>query len=258
MARKYLEIQGKSDLSLSNFLDSNYPTKFFKVLGNPIEQELILQEESHYLIGVDEAGRGPVAGPVTAAACLLGSSNLEESALHSLHDSKKLKESQREELFPILQSVSLGWGISSASAQEIDELNILNATFLAMRRAIEICLTQMTQAQLPLKPILLLVDGNQLIRELLAHSQGFELTQQPVIQGDGQFASISAASVLAKVSRDHEMLKLSELYPEYDLAQNKGYPSPKHIEALRVKGRSVIHRQSFHIKALDELDLFGV
>lgn len=258
MARQYLEIQQESDLSVSNFIDSKYPAKFFSTLGTPIEQELFLHDESHYIIGVDEAGRGPVAGPVTAAACLLGSTNLSSDALHSLHDSKQLKESKREELFPIIQSLALGWGISSATAQEIDELNILNATFLAMRGAIDKCLTQMIDAQLPIKPILLLVDGNQLIRELPADILGFELMQQPVIQGDGKFASISAASVLAKVSRDHEMLKLSELYPDYDLAQNKGYPSPKHIEALRLKGRSIIHRQSFHIKALDELDLFGV
>lgn len=261
MPRQYLEIRSAQDLQVIDFYQSQYPAKFFYQPQSPIETQNLLElTSSHYIIGVDEAGRGPVAGPVTAGACLLDLNHLQGGLWASLNDSKTLNEKQRSKLFPLVQEDAIAYGIAEASPTEIDDLNILNATFLAMRRAIAQCLDSMIEQDMKTKPVLILVDGNQTIRQLTQVAQLSifpEWAQQPVIQGDGLIACISAASILAKVQRDETMIELCAKFPGYELASNKGYPSASHIESIRQLGRSQVHRQSFHIKALDELDLFS-
>ena len=174
--------------------------------------------------GVDEAGRGPLAGPVCAAAVILPR-HLE---LPGLNDSKKLTDKKRRELFPMIQEQAIAWGIGFASEQEIDQINILQATFLAMERAL---------AQLDVKPELVLIDGNR--------AKDFGLPVQTVIKGDSRSASIAAASVLAKVARDDVMLKLAQRYPGYGFEIHKGYGTRVHYDALRELGASPVHRKSF-------------
>ena len=176
------------------------------------------------LCGVDEAGRGPLAGPVYAAAVILPRNRV----IEGLNDSKKLSEKQRERLFDEIRSAALGYGIARAEVEEIETLNILNATFLAMNRAI---------AGLEPQPELALIDGNQ--------NREIEFPSRTVIHGDALCASIAAASILAKVSRDHLMLELAEQYPEYGFEQHKGYGTKAHYEALRRFGPSPVHRLSF-------------
>ncbi len=181
--------------------------------------------------GVDEVGRGPVSGPVVAAAVILDPKN----PIAELNDSKKLSDKKRKELFPIIKEKALHWAIGEADHIEIDEINILNATFLAMRRALEQLADYCHIA----------VDGNHRIREVDPD------IQTPVIKGDGKVSSIAAASIIAKVHRDDFMDELHETYPQYNWKKNKGYPSKEHIEAIRSIGYSPYHRKSFHIKALD-------
>ena len=176
------------------------------------------------LCGVDEAGRGPLAGPVYAAAVILPR-GLE---LHGLNDSKKLSEKKREELFDVICEKALAYGIARAEVEEIEELNILNATYLVMNRAI---------AKLEIRPELCLIDGNR--------NTGIEYDSRCVVKGDSKCADIAAASILAKVSRDRYMLEMAELYPQYHFNQHKGYGTKLHYEALREFGPSPIHRLSF-------------
>lgn len=176
------------------------------------------------LCGVDEAGRGPLAGPVCAAAVILPA-GLE---LPGLNDSKKLSEKQREALFMPIKAAAKAYGIAFATVEEIENLNILNATFLAMNRAI---------AQLFPQPELALIDGNR--------STGITLPSRCVVKGDSRCADIAAASVLAKVSRDHYMLEMAEEYPEYGFERHKGYGTKLHYEAIRKYGPCPIHRPSF-------------
>lgn len=176
------------------------------------------------LCGVDEAGRGPLAGPVCAAAVILPA-GLE---LPGLNDSKKLSEKQREALFMPIKAAAKAYGIAFATVEEIENLNILNATFLAMNRAI---------AQLSPQPELALIDGNR--------STGITLPSRCVVKGDSRCADIAAASVLAKVSRDHYMLEMAEEYPEYGFERHKGYGTKLHYEAIRKYGPCPIHRPSF-------------
>ena len=177
-----------------------------------------------YICGVDEAGRGPLAGPVCAAAVILP----RDLEIPGLTDSKKLTDKKRRELFPIIKEQAIAYGIGFASEQEIDEINILQATFLAMQRAID---------QLEGKADLALIDGNR--------QRDFGLPAVTVVKGDSLSASIAAASVLAKVSRDDLMLEMAETYPEYGFEIHKGYGTKAHYEALRKYGASPIHRQSF-------------
>ncbi len=175
--------------------------------------------------GIDEAGCGPLAGPVYAAAVILDPND----PIEGLNDSKKLTEKKREALFPQIQSRARAWAIASASAREIDELNILQARLLAMRRA---C------ALLEVRPDHALVDGNR----------DPELPDVPtllIVGGDGKSASIAAASILAKVARDHAMLELDQQYPQYLFAKHKGYPTKLHEEKLVEFGACPEHRQSF-------------
>ena len=183
------------------------------------------KEEGYRLIcGVDEAGRGPLAGPVCAAAVILP----EHLEIPGLNDSKKLSDKRRRELFPIIQGSALAYGIGFASPEEIDEINILQATFLAMRRAI---------SQLHVTPDLALIDGNR--------ETDFGVPCRTVIKGDSLSANIAAASVLAKVSRDDLMLKAAEAYPGYGFEIHKGYGTKAHYAALEEKGPCAIHRRTF-------------
>ena len=178
----------------------------------------------HPICGVDEAGRGPLAGPVCAAAVILP----EHLQIPGLTDSKKLTDKKRRELFPIIQEQAIAYGIGLASESEIDEINILQATFLAMGRALE---------QLSVRPALALIDGNR--------ETDFGLPVQTVVKGDSLSANIAAASILAKVTRDNLMLELAQQYPEYGFEIHKGYGTKAHYEALRTYGPSPIHRRSF-------------
>ena len=176
------------------------------------------------ICGVDEAGRGPLAGPVCAAAVILP----EHLQIPGLTDSKKLTDKKRRELFPIIQERAIAYGIGLASEQEIDEINILQATFLAMGRALE---------QLSVRPALALIDGNR--------ETDFGLPVKTVVKGDSLSANIAAASILAKVTRDNLMLELAQQYPEYGFDIHKGYGTKAHYEALRKYGPCPIHRRSF-------------
>ena len=182
-------------------------------------------ENGYKLIcGVDEAGRGPLAGPVCAAAVILPP-HLE---IPGLNDSKKLTEKKRKELFPIIKESAIAYGIAFASHKEIDEINILQATYLAMERAI---------SMLSVKPDLALVDGNR--------SKDFGVPVKTVIHGDSLSASIAAASVLAKVTRDLYMEEMAAKYPEYGFEVHKAYGTKAHYEALTQHGACPIHRMSF-------------
>ena len=174
--------------------------------------------------GIDEAGRGPLAGPVFAAAVILPPGLI----IEGLNDSKKLSEKKREELFDVIRRDAAAYGIGMADHKEIDRLNILQATFLAMKRAVE---------ALSRTPDLLLVDGNR--------DPGLGIETMTIVKGDAKSASIAAASVLAKVSRDRFMLELDRGYPAYQFAQHKGYPTKAHYQAIRENGISPVHRKTF-------------
>ena len=176
------------------------------------------------ICGVDEAGRGPLAGPVCAAAVILPE-NLE---IPGLNDSKKLTDKKRRELFPIIKEQAIAYGIAFASEKEIDEINILQATFLAMQRAID---------QLEGKANFALIDGNR--------EKDFGLPVMTVVKGDSRSANIAAASVLAKVTRDIYMEELAEKYPQYGFEIHKGYGTKAHYAALTEHGACEAHRQSF-------------
>ena len=176
------------------------------------------------LCGVDEAGRGPLAGPVCAAAVILPRG----AVIEGLNDSKKLSEKRREALYDEIVESAIAFGIAFASVEEIEEKNILEATFLAMNRAIE---------QLSVVPALALIDGNR--------SKGIVLPSRCVIGGDGKCADIAAASILAKVTRDRYMLEMAEKYPQYGFERHKGYGTAAHYAAIREFGPSPIHRMSF-------------
>ncbi len=191
------------------------------------------------LAGVDEVGRGPLAGNVVAACVILDL----EKPIEGIQDSKKIKEAKREELFEIIQKEAFFVGVGQCSPKEIDRLNILQATFLAMKRAIQ------SVEQKGGKPDMILVDGNHRIPELLHQ-------QECLIKGDGRSASIAAASIIAKVTRDRQMRELDKEYPEYGFCDHKGYGSKRHIAALLEHGFIPQHRRSFKPKALIQTELF--
>ena len=184
----------------------------------------LYSEDIRVICGVDEAGRGPLAGPVCAAAVILPK-GLE---IPGLTDSKKLTDKKRRELFPVIQEQAIAWGIGFATEQEIDEINILQATFLAMQRALD---------QLTVKPDLALIDGNR--------EKDFGIPVKTVVKGDSLSANIAAASVLAKVTRDDLMVEMAETYPGYGFEIHKGYGTKAHYAALREHGASPIHRMTF-------------
>ncbi|MFA6201606.1 MAG: ribonuclease HII [Gallionella sp.] len=197
--------------------------------------EMALNDEKFTLIcGVDEAGRGPLAGPVSAAAVILDPNN----PIPGLNDSKKLSEKQREKLAPLIRECALAWAVAYATVEEIDRLNILQATLLAMRRAVQ---------ALQVQPQLVLVDG------LYCPDTG--IASEAIVKGDSKVAAISAASILAKTDRDALMLQLNEQYPHYGFALHKGYPTAAHLAALQAHGVSVVHRRSFKpVRVLIERD----
>lgn len=175
--------------------------------------------------GVDEAGRGPLAGPVCAAAVILP----EGAVIEGLNDSKKLSEKKREALFDLVKENAIAWSVAFASVQEIEEHNILNATFIAMNRAIE---------GLQTKADFALVDGNRVPKEI-------KIPCETVVKGDSLSMSIAAASILAKVTRDRLMLELDEKYPMYEFKKHKGYGTALHMDLIRKYGPSECHRPSF-------------
>jgi ribonuclease HII len=187
-------------------------------------------EDSHFaegiqiICGVDEAGRGPLAGPVCAAAVILPP----HADIPGLNDSKKLSDKRRRELFPVIKEQAIAYGIGLATHEEIDEINILQATYLAMERALN---------ALSVKPELALIDGNR--------AKDFGIPVETVIKGDSRSASIAAASILAKVTRDDMMLQLAEEYPQYGFEIHKGYGTKAHYAALDEHGVSPIHRMTF-------------
>lgn len=177
-----------------------------------------------YIAGVDEVGRGPLAGAVVAAAVILDP----ENEIQGLMDSKKLSEKKRDLLFDEIKQKVLAWSLGRAEVDEIDELNILHASMLAMQRAVK---------NLSIAPQHVLIDGNR--------CPALPYPATAVVKGDDRVQSIAAASIIAKVTRDREMLQLDELYPGYGLAKHKGYPTKAHVEALMELGISPIHRRSF-------------
>ena len=187
-------------------------------------EEGVYLEGYQAVCGVDEAGRGPLAGPVCAAAVILPR-GLE---LPGLNDSKKLTDKKRRELFPIIKEQAIAWGIGLATEKEIDEINILQATYLAMQRAID---------QLEGKADFALIDGNR--------AKDFGLPVKTVVKGDSLSASIAAASVLAKVTRDDMMLEMAKEYPQYSFDVHKGYGTKAHYAALTEHGPCAIHRMTF-------------
>jgi ribonuclease HII len=193
--------------------------------------EIYYEDKYNLLCGVDEAGRGPLAGDVFAAAVILP----KHHTIDGIKDSKKLSEKQREYLFDVITDGAIDFSIARASHTEIDDLNILNATFLAMKRAV---------GNLKVVPNVLLVDGN-------ADPRIDNFPTQCIIKGDNLISSISAASILAKVSRDRYMIELSKKYPEYGFAKHKGYGTKLHYEAISKHGICPIHRKSFLKKILD-------
>lgn len=227
--------------------------------------------KSVIVVGIDEVGRGPLAGPVVACAAVLKAPDI----MPELNDSKKLSRKKREAMFDAVKDACACYAIAGASEKEIDEMNILEADFLAMRRALQALGMQGLDAPAPEIPvevkgsfaevdpigrpadslqgdkrvphIFIAVDGNLKIRGVPAEMQ------MPVVKGDGRIASISAASILAKVFRDRYMDKLAEKYPAYGFEKNAGYPSPVHLDAIRKFGFTPVHRRSFHVKELEGL-----
>lgn len=195
-----------------------------------IEKEAV-NEGYRIVCGVDEAGRGPLCGPVCAAAVILPL----DCEIDGINDSKKLSEKKREQLFDIITEKALSYSIQMVDAQTIDEINILQATFLAMRTAVE---------NLSIKPDMALIDGNG--------KPGLSIAEKTVVKGDAKSVSIAAASILAKVTRDRYMLEADKKYPEYFFAKHKGYGTKLHYEAINEHGICPEHRRTFLKKILGE------
>lgn len=183
-----------------------------------------LNDKIKLIAGTDEAGRGPLAGPVVAAAVIFSP----DTFIENVNDSKKLSEKEREKLFPIIIVKSLSYGISIVSNAKIDKINILQASLLAMKNSVN---------KLQVKPDLILIDGNK----AFIH----EIPTRPVVKGDSKSFAIAAASIIAKVTRDKIMKRLSRKYPRYLWSKNKGYPTQEHINAIKIFGPTSLHRRSF-------------
>ncbi|MCM1285209.1 MAG: ribonuclease HII [Acetobacter sp.] len=193
-------------------------------------EEKALSDGYNIVCGVDEAGRGPLAGPVYAAAVILPKGYI----IDGVNDSKKLTEKKRDILFDIIKKEAVAYSIGVADEKEIDEINILQATFLAMRRAVN---------GLSVQADIALIDGNK--------KPGLEIAERDIVKGDAKSASIAAASIIAKVSRDRYMLEMAEKYPEYHFEKHKGYGTKLHYEMIEKYGISPIHRKSFLKKILN-------
>jgi ribonuclease HII len=195
------------------------------------------------LCGVDEVGRGPLAGNVVAACVIL---DLRARPIAGINDSKKLSHKKREALAPRIREEALAFALGEATVEEIDTLNIFHASLLAMRRAVEATLAQLSGSHPGLVPALVLVDGNKAI-------PGVKLPQKTLVGGDGLSAGIAAASILAKVARDSAMDEAHELYPEYGFARHKGYATLEHRTALRTYGPCPLHRLTFSSALMNSL-----
>ena len=191
----------------------------------------ILNKHGNFLAGVDEAGRGPLAGPVFVAAVILS----DDVVIDGINDSKKLSERKREALFEMIKERALAYCIFSVDQKEIDKINILQATFKAMRGAV---------SGLKVRPDYVLVDGDK--------SPGLDIAHETVVKGDSKSMSIAAASILAKVSRDRYMTEMAEIYPGYGFEKHKGYGTSAHYAAIRERGISELHRKSFLKKILQD------
>ncbi|MBE9056460.1 ribonuclease HII [Sphaerospermopsis sp. LEGE 08334] len=199
-------------------------------LGESSWWEFSIGLDIHGLVaGVDEVGRGTLFGPVVAAAVILPPAALPQLMALKINDSKKLSSSRRNQLAQEIAGLALDWKIGYAATAEIDKINILQATLLAMKRAV---------LKLKVQPELCLVDGNQMVKDL-------NIPQQTIVNGDGRSLNIAAASIMAKVWRDDLVLRLASKYPMYDIENNKGYGSPRHLLALQKYGPSPLHRLSF-------------
>ena len=187
-------------------------------------QAIVIPYHGRWLAGVDEVGRGPLAGDVVTAAVILDPDN----PVEGLADSKKLTEKKREHLFGEIQQKALAWSIARCSVDEIEQLNILQASLLAMHRAVD---------GLSIRPEFVVVDGNRLPR--------WNYPSQAIVKGDARVPAIAAASILAKVTRDRELLELDAMYPQYGFARHKGYPTAEHLHALRVYGPAPVHRKTY-------------
>ena len=203
-----------------------------------VEEEKMWRN-GQYIIGVDEAGRGPLAGPVmTAAVAIMINDKCEELLNLGVNDSKKLSPKKREEIFKILTSHPLVlWSVGEASEKEIDEINILQASLLAMRRAVEKLIDK--NDRLERENFFVYIDGREVIPNLTAN-------QKSIINGDAKVFSIAAASIIAKVTRDRLMLEYAKKYPQYQFEKHKGYGTKLHYEMIKKHGLSPIHRKSFH------------
>ncbi len=209
----------------------NYEEEVMR-LKNMSEIERQKREEGYvYVAGVDEAGRGPLAGPVFAACVILPN----ECEIFGLNDSKKLSEKKREELFDEIINKAVAYSIASVDEKIIDEINILNATYAAMNKAVD---------DMKIKPDYVLIDGNSIKNMTISH--------ETVVKGDAKSVNIAAASILAKVSRDHYICRIAEEYPEYGFEKHKGYGTKAHIDAILKYGPCPIHRKTFLKKLLKE------
>lgn len=193
-------------------------------------EEKAYSQGYNIVCGIDEAGRGPLAGPVYAAAVILPKGCI----IDGLNDSKKLSEKKRDYFFDVIKETAVSYGVGVATQQEIDEINILQATFLAMRRAVD---------NLSVAPDIALIDGNR--------RPGLNIAEQDIVKGDAKSMSIAAASVIAKVSRDRYMLEMAEKYPQYQFEKHKGYGTKLHYEMIEKYGISPIHRKSFLKKIIN-------
>ncbi|CCY71626.1 ribonuclease HII [Clostridium sp. CAG:921] len=212
----------------------------YRIVGETVKEEelerlknMLLIEESlydegyEYICGVDEAGRGPLCGPVVAAAVILP----KHGCIEGVNDSKKISEKKREKLYDDIMKGAIAVGIGISDVDVIEKVNILNATKIAMKKAIE---------SLSIKPDYVLIDGNQKI--------DIDILQETVVSGDAKSESIASASIIAKVTRDRMLRKFDEMYPEYGFAKHKGYGTKAHIEAIKKYGLTPIHRKSFCTK----------
>ena len=194
-------------------------------------ENLYIEKGARYVCGVDEVGRGPLAGPVTVCAVIMDLSKI----VDGVDDSKKLSEKKREKLFPLISEAAVDMSIVSVGPEVIDEINILQATYRAMKRAVE---------SLPLTADYALIDGNRM--------PPLDIPGTTIVKGDALSMSIAAASILAKVSRDRVMVQFSREYPQYGFEQHKGYGTAAHVQALREYGPCPLHRQSFLQKILEK------
>lgn len=223
-------VESLAELPLSALQNSVIFKNKGKIILTYEYEKLALNDGFKTVCGIDEAGRGPLAGPVFAAAVILPM----DFEIEGLNDSKKLTQKKREQLFDIIVENAVSYSIATATEMEIDEINILKATFLAMNRAVD---------GLEVSPDIALIDGNQ--------KPGLKIEERTMIKGDAKSVSIAAASILAKVSRDRYMIELSKIYPQYFFEKHKGYGTKLHYEMLEQHGISQVHRRTFLKKLLE-------